>query len=587
MPPNSCVPEDTVNIAWIADNDGDPTDDGQWSFTSVRAVTGSRVLRSPNKDLKYTFNWWISNSNPSLDFGPRLAGTNDDPFRSWGAYKGTPTGDKVKYYVMRHPEFDYDQLFTAVTHTSEGFEAPPKPDIAGPVAGGIDTRYLLSFGPFTVQPGDTLPVTLAYVAGDNFHVNPTDFKDHFDVNVPEILYGKFDFNDLGINARWADWVYDNPGYDTDGDGDSGTYCWRKDTSLIPGTDSVRIDSSKVYLRGDGVPDFRGAAPPPPPLLKVTPGFGIAKMRWNGQQSENAVDVFSGLKDFEGYRVYMAEGDRAIDYVRLASYDVDDYKVFQFDPILVAWEQVSAPMTKDSLRALYGPTFEPLNYNSEFNSFADPASGILYYFVRQDWNQSDLTNLLGIHKVYPNASKDDPTDTTEEGFLRYYEYEYIITNLQPSKPYNFSVTAFDYGSLKVDLGALESSPLVNAVKDYPLATADSVEAGGLGVMVYPNPYRIDGGYASAGYENRDRSKSAERSRAIHFANLPKVCTIRIYTIDGDLVQEIHHNRPDGGPGASHEIWNVISRNTQAVVTGIYLWQIESDMGEQIGKLVIIK
>jgi len=110
---------------------------------------------------------------------------------------------------------------------------------------------------------------------------------------------------------------------------------------------------------------------------------------------------------------------------------------------------------------------------------------------------------------------------------------------------------------------------------------------LKVIVYPNPYRIDGGYARAGYENRDRTKAAERTRAIHFANLPKVCTIRIYSIDGDLIQEINHNRPDGGPGSQQEVWNVISRNTQAVVTGIYLWHVESEMGEQIGKLVIMK
>jgi len=210
-----------------------------------------------------------------------------------------------------------------------------------------------------------------------------------------------------------------------------------------------------------------------------------------------------------------------------------------------------------------------------------------YFRPQDWNQSDLTNPSLIHKVYSNASKEDSSDTTDEGWLRYYEYEYEIDNLQPSKPYYFSVTAFDYGSLKVDLGALESSPLINAVEEFPLPSAETVEKEGLGVMVYPNPYRIDGGYADAGYENRDRTRSAERSRAINFANLPKVCTIRIYTINGDLVREIEHNRPDGGPGSQHEVWDVISRNTQAVVTGIYLWHVSSDMGEQLGKLVIIK
>jgi len=611
MPPGWCIDEDTVNIAWISDNDGDPTDDGNWSFTSPYAVTGTRVVRTPfdtgasngaangqNGDLSYSFNWWISNTNGALDFGPRMAGTEEDPFRSFGSHLGTPTGDRIKYYVMSHPEFDYDQLFTAVSHTGEGFLGPPRPSQASDFADGYDTRYLLSFGPFDIRPGDTLPVTLAYLAGDEFHTSPTNFRDLFDAFNPSLFYDSLNFKDFGKNARWAGWVFDNPGYDTpteqypEGDGDSGKFCWNFtwcDTTIDIDGDSFLCDSSKMYYAGDGVPDFRGAAPPPPPKIKVIPGYGKVTLRWNGQDSENAVDVFSGAKDFEGYRVYMAQGDRQSDYILLTSFDLDDYKVYEFIQLYdtLYWKQISLPLTLDSLRKLYGPDFDPGLYDNEFNYFTDPFTGKLRYFVQQDWNQSDLTDPSLIHKVYPEASKTDSSDTTGEGKLRYYEYEYEINNLQPSVPYNFSVTAFDYGSLKIDLGALESSPLINAVREYPLPSAETVEKEGLGVIVFPNPYRIDGGYAVAGYENRDRTKSSERARQIHFANLPRVCTIRIYSIDGDLIKQIEHNRPGGGPGSQEEVWNVISRNTQAVVTGIYLWHVQSDMGEQLGKLVIMK
>jgi hypothetical protein len=606
LPAGGCVDEDTVNIAWIADNDGDPTDDGNWSFTSPYAVTGTRVVRTPfdtmttdtmndgEGGLSYSFNWWISNGNASLDFGPRLAGTEDDPFRPFNAHLGTPTGDRNKYYVMSHAEFDYDQLFTAISHTAEGYLGPPRPSQATDFADGYDTRYLLSFGPFNVSPGDTIPVTLAYLAGDEFHSRPTNFDDLFDAFNPNLFYESLDFSDFGTNARWADWVFDNPGYDTDGDGDSGTFCWNYvyaiDTTTKNPNDTIVIDSSKQWLKGDRVPDFRGAAPPPPPSLKVFPSFGSVTLRWNGQESENAFDVFSGEKDFEGYRVYYSQGQRRTDYVLLTSFDLDDYKVYEFIELYdtLYWDQISLPITRDSLRTLYGSEFDPNDYNDEFHYFTDPYTGKLYYFVPQDWNQSDLTNPDLIHKVYPEALKFDSSDTTDEGFLRYYEYEFVIPNLQPSVPYYFSVTAFDYGSLNVDLGALESSPLINAVLEFPLPSAETVEEEGLGVIVYPNPYRAaDGGYAEAGYENRDRTRSAERSREIHFANLPKVCTIRIFSIDGDLIKQIDHNEPEGGPGSQEEVWNVISRNTQAVVTGIYLWHVESDMGEQLGKLVIIK
>ncbi|MCP4567543.1 MAG: hypothetical protein GY841_08190 [FCB group bacterium] len=598
MPPGFCMEEDTVNLAWIADNDGDPVAVGgppAWAHTSPRAVTGTRVVRSPGDSLISNFNWWISN-NPALDFGPRKAGTTEDPFKPFPLGNlGTPTGDKIKYYVMSHPEFDYDQLYTAVSHTNQGYLPPPPQSQALAFASGFDTRYLLSFGPFDVQPGDTLPITLAYIAGDEFHVGPTDFDDLFDPQFPDSFYNSLDFSDFGTNARWASWIFDNPGVDTDGDGDSGRFYWRCPSGIdelcfpeieFP-PDSIIDLCKKVYYRGDTIPDFVGASPPPPPEIKVTPGFGEVTLRWNGQLSENTIDVFSQQKDFEGYRVYFAEGDRLIDYIQMTSYDVEDYKVYVFNDILLSWDQEIIPLTIDTLRLLFGPDFDPTAYSSEFRDFTNPKNGDRMYFVRQDWNESELTNPSLIHKVYPEASRYDSSDTTDDGWMRYYEYEYTINNLQPSKPYNFSVTAFDYGSLKVDLGALESSPLTNAVKEYPLPSAEKVEEEGLKVIVFPNPYRIDGGYAEAGYENRERRYSAERSREIHFANLPKVCKIRIYSINGDLIREIDHYRPEGGPESQHEVWDVISRNTQAVVTGIYLWHVESEMGEQLGKLVIMK
>ena len=596
MPEGFGIGEDSVNIAWIADADGDPVD-GQWNFASPVAVTGTRVLQTPNKDLRYSFNWWVSNGDATLDFGPRLAGTPDDPFRSFGTHLGTPTGDANKYYIMSHPEFDYDQLFTAVSHTGERFLPPPPPDLAQTIANGYDTRYLLSFGPFDIRPGDSLPVTIAYVAGDDFHrkEGANDFADYFEMYQPDRFYGQLDFTDLGKNARWAYWVFDNPGYDTDGDKDSGRYNWAcssGDSILYfpegkePPADLIN-SCRKVYYAGDGVPDFRAAAPPPPPVIQVIPDFGEVTIRWNGQLTENAMDIFSGEKDFEGYRVYFAQGPRATDYVLLAAYDRDNYKIYVFDEVRLAWQQNPTPLTRDSLRILYGPEFEPLEYDGEFRSFRDPETQKAMYFVPQGWNQSRLDDPYLIHRVCPEASRLDPTDTTKEGWMRYYEYEYHIANLQPTVPYYFSVTAMDYGSLKVDLGSLESSPLVNAVMGYALPSSESVEAEGLEVIVYPNPYRIDGGYARAGYENRDRTRSAERSRAINFVNLPKICTIRIFTVDGDLVQEIDHSYPEGGPSSQHETWNVVSRNTQAVVTGIYIWHVKSDMGEQLGKLVIIK
>jgi hypothetical protein len=62
---------------------------------------------------------------------------------------------------------------------------------------------------------------------------------------------------------------------------------------------------------------------------------------------------------------------------------------------------------------------------------------------------------------------------------------------------------------------------------------------------------------------------------------------IYSLDGDLVREIHHDKSPDDPTSAHEEWGLISKNGLAVVSGLYYWVVESDDGTvQMGKLAII-
>jgi hypothetical protein len=54
-----------------------------------------------------------------------------------------------------------------------------------------------------------------------------------------------------------------------------------------------------------------------------------------------------------------------------------------------------------------------------------------------------------------------------------------------------------------------------------------------------------------------------------------------------VQSFDHNFPQGGPEAMHDTWDLISRNRQAVVSGLYFYIVESANRTQLGKFVIIK
>ena len=609
---DACGFVDTVNIAYAADNDGDPAD-GAWDERSATGVVGAKLVRTPSDSLRYSFNWWtIDYSDPTHDFGPRKRGTEADPFRSFGARLGTPTGDRNKYYVMKHPEFDYDLLYTGVDHSRDGWLPPP--ERADDLADGFDVRYLLSFGPFEIHPGEKLPITFAWVGGTNFHVKANDF-DSFDPLNPDAYYNKLDFTGLTENSRWASWVYDNPGVDTDSDGFAGKYnvcCYDSTQATIDTTIDGRDTTITVwrynvcdttYYEGDGVPDFRGASPPPAPEFWVEPSVGKLRVRFNGLRSETSVDQFSGESDFEGYRIYIARDNRQSSFSLVASYDHEDYNKYVWNNNRLpeaGYSLLEDPFTIEELRCLYGDScndmsFDPQSYTRSAPFILPTNADSIFYFEPQDFNASQFGVNTPIRKVYPdqpfpsslNPDSVSTDELTPEGRLKYFEYEFTIDNLLPTIPYYVNVTAFDFGSPKSGLKAMESSLVNGAIVAYPLESVDSVEDKSLSVYVYPNPYHESEDYEGRGYENRTGFLAPDRAHLIHFANLPRVCKISIYSLDGDLIKSIDHNYPEGGPEAMHESWDLITRNTQLIVSGLYYYVVESNTGTQIGKFVIIR
>ncbi|UCE25712.1 MAG: hypothetical protein JSU74_06630 [Candidatus Zixiibacteriota bacterium] len=604
---DGCDFVDTVNIAWIADNDGDP-DGAAYGETSCPAVTGMRIVRTPADVLDVSFNWWISNADTDLDFGPREragVGRWEEDFRDFGTGgMGTPEGDRNKYYSLRNMEFDFDQVYTAQISPADPIWVYPPQSTAADLSNGYDTRYLLSFGPFDIEPGEELPISFAFVAGENFHTNPMNLGNL--PNDPDAFMSNIDFSDLSLNAAWAGRVYDNPGVDTDDDGKYG-----KVRVCCSGTTGYSIDSLKDtltipdfdgdicpywYYEGDGVPDFRGASPPPPPVFWLEPRVGSIRVRFNGKNTETSRDVFSRLMDFEGYRIYVSRDAREGSFSMVASYDLEDYNRWVYNPDRhpdPGFELLDVPFTIDSLKTLYGEDFNPLDYpeTSPFN-WGDS----LFYFVGQDYNCSELGVVTPIVKIYPdqpypsslNPDSVDASELTDDGYLKYFEYEFVMDNVLPTVEWLINVTAFDFGSPQSGLTSLESTRSGGAQAAYALSSAEAVEDDNLKVFVYPNPYRSDANYREDGFEGRlDADRPDDRVRALHFANLPAKCTIRIYTLDGDLVREIDHDRSPTDPEASHDTWNLITRNTQKAVSGIYYWTVESENGDtQVGKLVLI-
>lgn len=102
-----------------------------------------------------------------------------------------------------------------------------------------------------------------------------------------------------------------------------------------------------------------------------------------------------------------------------------------------------------------------------------------------------------------------------------------------------------------------------------------------IKVVPNPY-----VAVNEIEPTDRLPGTTRgSRRIYFEHLPPQCTIRIYTIAGELVKDLHHST---GIDNGREYWDLLNRDNLGVAYGVYIAHIEAPgVGERIIKFALIK
>jgi hypothetical protein len=218
-----------LNLAWAADNDG-RNYTGQDFYTATgeppagapldgaTSVATLKVLRSPNPNLRYSFNSFVCNSNDEgADWGPRWQtglhsdwqydltalqkGYDDENHDNLlnainqphygGRTEGRPLGDKGRYMVMSNDEFDYSQtqireLYLGILEDPDYMQGTPyaqadkwqkwttpaevgfpgfSADIAdgsiasmNDLANGADTKFILSFGPLGNESSVNLAV---------------------------------------------------------------------------------------------------------------------------------------------------------------------------------------------------------------------------------------------------------------------------------------------------------------------------------------------------------------------------------------------------------------------------------------------
>ncbi len=588
-PLNDCNKIDDLNIMWGADNDGDPFE-GEFTdkiefindeyMKSTTSVSGLFFLDHLNKRfnriMKKSYNWSTFYFHPETKENYRDVHSN--------AYNS-------------YDEIDYDQIYTASIGQFDPVWQYPDQEIADDVSKGTNKLSnglggTLSIGPFDIPPGGVLKIPFAYVAGENFHTDPNNIDNL--PNYPKQYYRNLDFSDLVTNAQWARWIYDNPGVDTDGDGDSGLYqICVLDSQFVDGEWLASVTDTFWY-RGDGIPDWKAAGPPPAPYVWLDATHNGIHVRFNGSRSETEKDIFTRIADFEGYNIYFGRDERETSLSLVASYDKDNYDKFVYDFGVKRYIVQDIPLTLNEIRCSYADSCNDSLFDPLSNSRSEPLfiGDSLIFFEKHAFNaeQSAIT------KVYPNSR--DPrlvhidslldSDYTDDGYFKFFEYEYFIENLLPTVSYWVNVTAFDFGSPKSGLKALETSKVLGIQEAYPLLHADDNSGERKQVYIYPNPYKINGDYRKLGYEGRtEEDRPDYRVRELNFANLPPKCEIKIFSLDGDLIRHLSHNIPVGDPTNSHHRWDLITRNTQMIVSGLYYRTVEFPDGEvQMGKFVAI-
>lgn len=207
----------------------------------------------------------------------------------------------------------------------------------------------------------------------------------------------------------------------------------------------------------------------------------------------------------------------------------------------------------------------------------PPTPILFYeaqdnAVHLEWGaNAEAYSPFGGYTVYRAAFEPSNWELvgtiTEPGV-----HEFTDNTARNGFPYYYVVCAYDSET------GVEStkSNYKQTLEGTPLAVVPSWDTDSNwteNVRVVPNPYRM-----SAAWEQTYFNKIA-------FINLPSMCDIHVFTLGGDHVITLEHRDYTGENGT--EYWDLVSRNDQDVVTGLYVYRVETEDDFVIDKFAIIK
>jgi hypothetical protein len=402
---------------------------------------------------------------------------------------------------------------------------------------------LLSMGPLgSLAPGDSLNAVFAFVCG--FWANSGGDSPDRRAN-------------LRINSDWAQIAYNGEDLDSDGKLDPDEDI-NKNGILDPGEDDYRAD---LDINQNGYWDLGESV------------FGDNDGHLD-QFEDTFINLQRGIVDSNGVI------DR---YILPSPPPSPNMKVIPGDrKVTLYWDNIPEE------------TEDPITREKDFEGYR------IYSAPKTEGSQEEASLLAqfdlddSVKIGYNTGFQAIKFDTVING--KQYHYKFVNNYLHSGWPgqYFYSVTSFDKGNEANKLPSLESSINENITYAIPGKTVSQQQD--RKIYVYPNPYKAGALWDGFG----------SRERLIWFANLPARCTIRIYTLAGDLVDEIDHDagsyqgqdvallsqqtksRKTEFAGGEHG-WDLISQNDQAIASGLYLYTVKDEQSGDIfsGKFLIIK
>jgi len=292
-------------------------------------------------------------------------------------------------------------------------------------------------------------------------------------------------------------------------------------------------------------------PPPIPNFNYTGIDGGVNMAWDNH-SEFELDPLLGYSDFEGYKIYRAQYAPANWQLIYACDNLPDSLVYV---VTTEGDTVNPRRASDSV-------FVPLDLPDIGHSFVDDGGNVL---------SEALVEI-------PTYDPDSLIWGAYEQPINSVPYYYVLVAYDSYKPATPNSPEF-FPQESARSNYLKDPASGAPMPVYPLTHyGDEEGQGGAGgvftdvqqVLVVPNPYRGTNLF-EARYES-----------VVKFINLPPACKITILTLAGDIVRVLDHN-----DGTNQESWDLLSKNTQSVVSGLYIYLAETESDKKIGKFVIAR